>query len=431
MQPNNIQKSYKVIIMGAAGRDFHNYNVYFNKKKEYEVVAFTAAQIPFIDENREYKGIPIYPENKLEELIKRYNVSLVVLAYSDLSYDEVMHKASRVLATGANFLLLGPNDTMLKSTKPVISVCAVRTGCGKSMVVRYIYKILKEEGLKPIVIRHPMPYLDFSSKYYEHIRDLKKRDNITIEEREEIEPLLEKSIPICIGSDYKEVLKIAESKGNVIIWDGGNNDFPFIKSNLEIVIVDPLRLGHETTYYPGEINLRRADVIIINKVNNAYENDVSKLEETCKKINPNANIFQFCSKIKIKESPKLLYGKKVLVIEDGPTLTHGNMTHGAAMIFAVDSHTKIVDPKPYAIGTIKRMLEEYSLEVLPAIGYNRLQIKELEKTINNVPCDYIISATPIILTNIMSINKPVIRVSYEVEERVNFKRRVLDLFLNF
>lgn len=418
-----------VIIMGAAGRDFHNFNVYFRKKEEFKVVAFTAAQIPFITD-RVYPpelagpfypdGIPICSEVELMELIRKYRVDLVVFSYSDLPHEYVMHKASTVLAAGADFLLLGPDSTMLRSKVPVISVCAVRTGCGKSMITRYICKILIKKGIKPVVIRHPMAYgnlLEKSVMRFETNKDM-DRHEITIEEREEFDPLLANGIIVYAGVDYEKILREAEKEGEVIVWDGGNNDLPFIKSDLEIVVLDPLRLGNEMSYHPGEANFRRANVLILNKINTAKAEDISAIVRRSKNINPSATLIKTESIITI-DSEESIRGKKVLVIEDGPTLTHGGMAYGAATIAAEKyGAQEIIDPRPYAVGTIKKIFENYPKlgKLLPAVGYSAQQIKDLEETINKVPCDSVLSATPADLSILLNINKPVLRVEYEIQE---------------
>jgi len=415
--------------MGAAGRDFHNFNVYFRKKEEFKVVAFTAAQIPFITD-RVYPpelagpfypdGIPICSEVELMELIRKYRVDLVVFSYSDLPHEYVMHKASTVLAAGADFLLLGPDSTMLRSKVPVISVCAVRTGCGKSMITRYICKILIKKGIKPVVIRHPMAYgnlLEKSVMRFETNKDM-DRYEITIEEREEFDPLLANGIIVYAGVDYEKILREAEKEGEVIVWDGGNNDLPFIKSDLEIVVLDPLRLGNEMSYHPGEANFRRANVLILNKINTAKAEDISAIVRRSKNINPSATLIKTESIITI-DSEESIRGKKVLVIEDGPTLTHGGMAYGAATIAAEKyGAQEIIDPRPYAVGTIKKIFENYPKlgKLLPAVGYSAQQIKDLEETINKVPCDSVLSATPADLSILLNINKPVLRVEYEIQE---------------
>jgi len=419
----------KVIIMGAAGRDFHNFNVFFRDNEEYEVVAFTATQIPDI-EGRKYPpelagklypdGIPIYSEDELEDLIKKFKVDFVVFAYSDVSHEYVMNRASRAMAAGASFMLLGPSHTMLTSTKPVISVCAVRTGSGKSQTTRRVAEILKKLGKKTVVIRHPMPYGDLTKQVVQRFGSFEDLDkhNCTIEEREEYEPHIDRGNVVYAGVDYEKILRQAEQEADVILWDGGNNDFPFFKPDLHIVVVDPHRPGHEVTYHPGETNLRLADVIVINKIDTAYPEDIQIVRENSRSANPRAVIIEAASPIFV-ENYEAIKGKKVLVIEDGPTLTHGEMSYGAGYVAAEKyGAAEIVDPRPYAVGSIKETYEKYTqLEViLPAMGYSPKQLKELEETINAVPADLVIVATPINLGKILKINKPYVRVKYELQE---------------
>ncbi len=419
----------KVIIMGAAGRDFHNFNVFFRDNEEYEVVAFTATQIPDI-EGRKYppeltgklypNGIPIYAEDELEDLIKKFKVDFVVFAYSDVSHEYVMNRASRAMAAGASFMLLGPSHTMLTSTKPVISVCAVRTGSGKSQTTRRVAEILKKLGKKTVVIRHPMPYGDLTKQVVQRFGSFEDLDkhNCTIEEREEYEPHIDRGNVVYAGVDYEKILRQAEQEADVILWDGGNNDFPFFKPDLHIVVVDPHRPGHEVTYHPGETNLRLADVIVINKIDTAYPEDIQIVRENSRSANPGAVIIEAASPIFV-ENYEAIKGKKVLVIEDGPTLTHGEMSYGAGYVAAEKyGAAEIVDPRPYAVGSIKETYEKYTqLEViLPAMGYSPKQLKELEETINAVPADLVIVATPINLGKILKINKPYVRVKYELQE---------------
>jgi predicted GTPase len=422
------QKPIRTIIMGAGGRDFFNFLRYFKDNPNYRVVAFTAAQIPGIEKRsfpkelagRLYKkDIPIYPEERLEELIKKFKVQLVVFAYSDVSHEYVMHRASVALANGADFILLGPKSTMLNSTKPVISVCAVRTGAGKSQTTRKIAKILRKKGRNVVVIRHPMPYGNLKKQKIERFEtfdDLKKYD-VTIEEREEFEPLIKNGIVVYAGVDYEKILRKAEKEADVIIWDGGNNDFSFIKSNLYIVVTDPHRVGHELRYHPGEANLRMADVVIVNKIDSAKKSDIEKLKKNIKLANPKAKIILAKSVVYV-DKPGLIKNKKVIVVEDGPTLTHGGMSFGAGTIAAKKYGSEIIDARKYAIGSIKKVYKKYShlKKELPAMGYSRKQIKELETTINRAKCDAVIDATPANLTKIMKINKPVVQVSYELEE---------------
>jgi len=417
-----------VIIMGAAGRDFHNFNVYFRNNNAYEVVAFTATQIPGI-EGRMYppelagpnypKGISIYPEEELPRLIRERNVDQVIFAYSDVSHEYVMHKASIVLANGADFRLMGPKTTMLKAKVPVISVGAVRTGSGKSQTSRQVAKILKDKGLKVVVIRHPMPYGDLTKQVCQRFASYEDLDKYecTIEEREEYEPHIDNGIIVYAGVDYEEILRSAESEADIIVWDGGNNDLPFYKPDLHIVVVDPHRAGHEITYHPGETNLRMANVVIVNKVDTANPQNVKQVKDNVKLVNPNAIVLDAASPI-TADNPELIKGKRALVIEDGPTLTHGNMPYGAATIIAQKlGATEIVDPKPYAVGSIKQAYKKYAHlgALLPALGYGEKQIAELKETIDKTPCDVIVIGTPIDLRRIMTITKPSVRVNYELK----------------
>ncbi len=423
-----IMQKTKVIIMGAAGRDFHNFNVYFRNNEAYEVVAFTATQIPGI-ERRNYptelagpsypKGIPIYPEDDLPKLIKENDVDQVVFAYSDVSHEYVMHKASAVLANGPDFRLMGPKTTMLKSKVPVISVCAVRTGAGKSQTSRQVAKILKNKGLRVAAIRHPMPYGDLRKQIWQRFasyEDLNKYE-CTIEEREEYEPHIDNGIIVYAGVDYEKILREAEKESDVIVWDGGNNDLPFYRPDLHIVVADPHRPGHELTYYPGETNLRMADVIIINKVDTADPQNVKQVKENIKMVNPKATVLDAASPV-TADRPELIKGKRVLVIEDGPTLTHGNMPYGAGTIMAKTSGAgEIIDPKPYAIGSIKEAYKKYPHlgALLPALGYSEKQVAELKETIDHVPCDVVVIGTPIDLRRVIMISKPTVRVRYELK----------------
>lgn len=433
----------KVIIMGAAGRDFHNFNTFFRNNDEYEVVAFTATQIPNI-EGRRYPstlagklypdGIPIFPENELPDLIKKYNVDIVVFSYSDVSHEYVMHKASIALSNGANFMLLGPKDTQINSIKPIISICAIRTGSGKSQTTRRVTEILKEIGLKPVVIRHPMPYGDLEKQRvqrFEKIEDMDKA-NCTIEEREEYEPHINRGIVVYAGVDYEEILRSAEKEADIIVWDGGNNDFPFYKSDLQIVVVDPLRAGNETTYHPGEVNFLSADVIVVNKVDTSSFENVQKIRDAIYKNNPDAIVVEAASPIFIDGYEKIK-GKRVIVVEDGPTLTHGNMSYGAGFVAAKKFGAKeIVDPRPYIKGTIKEAFEKYPqiTQILPALGYGENQLKELEDVINTIPADLVIVATPINLGRIIKMNKENVRVLYELQEigKPNLKEIILEKF---
>jgi len=417
----------KVIIMGAAGRDFHNFNVYFRKNRDYEVVAFTATQIPGI-EGRIYppelagpnysKGIPIYPEQDLPKLIKEYNVDQVIFAYSDVSHEYVMHKASVALACGADFRLMGPKTTMLKANVPVVSIGAVRTGSGKSQTSRQVAKTLKNKGFRVVVIRHPMPYGDLRRQICQRFASYEDLDKYecTIEEREEYEPHIDNGIIVYAGIDYEKILQEAEKDADIIVWDGGNNDLPFYKPDLHIVVADPHRAGHEITYHPGEANLLMANVVIINKVDTADPKNVEKVKENVRKVNPNARILDAASPI-TADKPELIKGKRVLVIEDGPTITHGNMPYGAAAILSRRLGGEIVNPKPYAMGSIRETYEKYTHieNVLPAIGYGGKQILDLKETIDRTPCDVVVIGTPIDLRRIITINKPTVRVKYELQ----------------
>ena len=415
--------------MGAAGRDFHNFNVYFRKNDHYEVVAFTAAQIPKI-ENRIYppelagplypQGIRIYPEQELPTLIKKLNVDQVILAYTDLSHLTVMNKASLVLACGADFWLMGPKSTMLESSLPVISVCAVRTGCGKSQTTRKICRILREKGLRVVVIRHPMPYGDLRKQVCQRFADYEDLDryNTTIEEREEYEPHIDQGDVVYAGVDYEKILREAEKEADVIVWDGGNNDFPFYRPDLHIVLVDPHRPGHELTYYPGETNVRMADVVIINKIDTAKPDHVEEAISNVKKLNPEATVIKAASPLTV-ENPELIRDKRVLVVEDGPTLTHGGMSYGVGIIAARKYAAKeIVDPRPYAVGSIREVFRNYPQigSLLPAMGYSPEQIRELKETIEAVDCDSVIIGTPIDLRRFLKINKPTVRIKYDIQE---------------
>lgn len=418
-----------VIVMGAAGRDFHNFNVYYRDRKDLRVVAFTATQIPDI-EDRKYPavlagnlypdGIPIFPEEKLSSLIKKYEVTEVCFSYSDVSHEYIMHKASQVLATGANFTLLGPQETMIKSNLSVISVCAVRTGCGKSQTSRKIALLLKEKGKRIVVIRHPMPYGDLAKQKVQRFatyEDMIKHE-CTIEEMEEYEPHIKNGIVVYAGVDYGAILEEAEKEADIILWDGGNNDIPFYHSDLEIVVVDPHRPGHELLYHPGETNFRRAQVIVINKMDTAQKEKIDQILENIKTFNPQATILRANSAIFVPEGNDIAR-KKVLVIEDGPTLTHGEMPYGAGIIAATKyGALKIVDPRPFAVGSIRETFQKYAHldRVLPAMGYGEEQMAELAHTIDKVPCDLVISATPIDLSRLIKTEKRILRVTYELEE---------------
>ena len=434
----------KVIIMGAAGRDFHNFNVYFKDNEEFEVVAFTATQIPDIS-NRIFppelsgklypKGIPIYPEEKLPELIKKNSVDTIVFAYSDLPNQYVMEKSAIVNAAGADFVLMGTENTMIKSTKPVIAVCAVRTGSGKSQVARKLFKIFRDKGYKVASIRHPMPYdPNLTTQIVQRFASYEDLDryNCTIEEREEYEPYIDMGGVVFAGVDYEKILREAEKEADVIIWDGGNNDFSFIKPDILITITDPHRAGHELTYYPGELNARQADIVIINKVNTAKVEDIDTVQENIKKINPDATIIKGISTIISDEQDKIK-DKRVLVIEDGPTVTHGGMMYGAGRIAAERWGAKeIVDPRPYAVGSIVKTFEKYThlLNVLPAMGYGKKQIRELEQTINNADVDLVVIGTPIDITRVLKSSKPIVRVKYGVGDETGEElEKVADGFI--
>ena len=427
----------KVIIMGAAGRDFHNFNVYFRDNPRYEVVAFTATQIfgiagrryPSVLSGRLYpRGIPIYDEEQLRYLVVKHNIEEVVLAYSDLSHDYVMQKAELVLSTGASFTLLGPSDTQIKSKKPVIAVCAVRTGVGKSEVTRYVGEVLKKLGKRYVVIRHPMPYGVLKKQVwqrYETYEDLKKY-NCTIEEREEYEPHIKRGEILYAGVDYEEILKRAEKEVDVIVWDGGNNDFSFYQPDLLITLVDPHRPGHELKYYPGQANMMMADVVLINKENTARKSQIDLVRTNVKKFNPRAVIVDGASLITLTK-PKLIKGKRVLVVEDGPTLTHGGMSYGAGSLAAKKYGCKLVDPRPYARGSLKEVFKKFKqlTNVLPAEGYSNKQLSELQATINAIPADAVVIGTPIRLDMLVKINKPTVRVSYNFKELGNRLPRII------
>lgn len=419
----------KTIIMGAAGRDFHNFNVYFRDNEEYRVAAFTATQIPDI-EGRKYPsilagklypdGIPIYPEKDLTKYIKELEVSEVFFSYSDVSHEYIMHKASEVMSAGASFTLLGPRETMIKSKLPLISICAVRTGCGKSQTSRKTALILKEKGKRVVVIRHPMPYGDLTEQKVQRFatyEDMMKH-KCTIEEMEEYEPHINNGIVVYAGVDYGAILEEAEKEADIILWDGGNNDIPFYEADLEIVVVDPHRPGHELKYHPGETNFRRAQVLIINKIGTTEKENVEMVLNNIKKFNPEATIIRANSPIFISEAEEVA-GKTVLVIEDGPTLTHGGMPYGAGIIAAEKyGAAKITDPRPYAVGSIKEIFQKFPHldKVLPAMGYGREQMAELAQTIDKVDCDLVIGATPIDLGRLIKTNKKILRVTYELEE---------------
>ena len=424
-----MMKRIKILIMGAAGRDFHNFNVVFRDDPMYEVVAFTAAQIPNI-EGRRYpallagelypQGIPIRPEDELASLITHEDISQVVFSYSDISHVEVMHKASRVLALGADFRLLGSRATMLPSTKPVISICAVRTGAGKSPVARKTASLLKATGLQVAVVRHPMPYGDLVKQVVQRFATLDDitAANCTIEEREEYEPHIQQGTIVYAGVDYQQILKRAEGEADVIIWDGGNNDLPFFQPDLEIVLVDPHRAGDEEAYFPGEVNLLRADVLVLTKLDSALKANVASVRTRIAKINASAQVIDSTMPVRV-EAPENIRGARVLVVEDGPTLTHGGMSFGAGVMAANQyGAAELVDPRPFAVGSIKEVFATYPHigALLPAMGYGPQQIHELGETINRVDCDLVLIATPVDLVRVIPIRQRTCRVTYEFEE---------------
>lgn len=415
------------IILGAAGRDFHDFNVYFRDNPDYRVVAFTATQIPYIS-NRTYpaslagkfypKGVPIYPEDELEELIESERVTDVFFSYSDVSNQYVMNLASVAQSKGASYHLLGPADTMIRSKKPVVAVVAVRTGAGKSTISRRVADVLLKAGLKPVAVRHPMPYGDLSIpvQRFSTYRDL-DRFHTTVEEREEYEGHIAKGVVVYAGIDYQAILDQAEKEADVILWDGGNNDFSFYSPDLNIVVADPLRVGDELGYYPGETNVRMADIIVINKVNMANKKAVKELVENCKKLNPRARIVMTRSEA-LLDKPQLVRKKRVLVVEDGPSVTHGGLSIGAGAAAAKGMGATLVDPRGKAVGSIRTAYQRFPKlgRVLPALGYNEGQLKELEESINRVDCDAVVLGTPCDLTKIINIKKPVARVRFEAFE---------------
>ncbi len=433
------------MIMGAAGRDFHNFNVFFKDNEDYEVVAFTATQIPNIDD-RKYpselagklypRGIPIYSESELTGLIKEHHVDEVVFSYSDVSHEYVMHRASEIQAAGASFVIMGAEQTMLKSKVPVIAVCAVRTGCGKSAATKKICQILKEAGKKIVVVRHPMPYGDLirqSVQRFETYEDLALH-NCTIEEMEEYEPHIEQGTVVYAGVDYEAILRKAEGEADIVIWDGGNNDLPFFKPDVHITLVDPHRPGHEVTFYPGESNLILANIVIISKEETADVENINIVKDNIKKTNPKAAVIDASLNITVEDS-EIIKGRKVLAVEDGPTVTHGGMAYGAAVIAAQKHRSSaIVDPRPFAVGSIKETFKKYPDigNLLPAMGYDQKQILELEETINRTDCDVVIIGTPIDLSKIIKINKPVVRAKYEFQEisKPGLNDMIMDLLLD-
>ncbi len=417
----------RVIILGAAGRDFHDFNTYFRGNSDYEVVGFTATQIPNISgrvypaeiAGAEYPhGIPILPEQELEGIIARERIDFCIFSYSDISHEYVMHLASRVLAAGAGFTLLGPQQVMLQSIRPVVSVCAVRTGSGKSQTTRHVVARLRDFGRTPVVIRHPMPYGDLNKQRVQRFKTYEDLDSheVTIEEREEYEPHVRSGTIVYAGVDYEAILRQAEEDGDVVLWDGGNNDLPFYKPDLHIVIADPHRPGHELTYHPGEANLRMADVVIINKCDSARPDDIETVRRNIDAVNPRARVFVARSPVSV-DNPELLEGKRVLAVEDGPSLTHGDLRFGAASL-AAKNHgaAELVDPRPFAVGSIVGTFAKYSNTgpVLPAMGYGEEQIAELQATIQNSDAEVVVVGTPIDLARLIEIDKPVVKVSYDL-----------------
>lgn len=419
----------KVVIMGAAGRDFHNFNLLFRDRPEYEVVAFTAAQIPDI-EGRTYppvlagglypQGVPIRAEEELEAIVREHAIDEVWFSYSDVSHLDLMHKGSQVVAWGAHFGICSATRTMVRSSRPVIAITAVRTGVGKSQTTRYISGLLRELGKKVVAVRHPMPYGDLAKQAVQRFATYEDLDlhETTIEEREEYEPHIDNGFVVYAGVDYEKILRQAEEEAEVILWDGGNNDTPFYKPDLHITLVDPHRPGHELSYYPGETNLRMSDLLIVNKVNTADPANVETVLENCRRANPRARVIQCRSVVKV-DHPELIRGKRALVVEDGPTLTHGGMTYGAGWFAAKDAGAaEIVDPVPYAVGSIRETYAKYpnARQILPAMGYGEKQIRELEATIEAVPADVVVEGTPIELKRILRVSKPIADVRYELEE---------------
>jgi predicted GTPase len=422
----------KIVILGAAGRDFHNFNVLYRNDPDVKVVAFTATQIPDIA-GRSYppvlagplypQGIPIVEEAEIEELIEREGIDEAIFSYSDVSHQDVMHLASRVNAAGANFVLAGKERTQLKSKLPVISICAVRTGCGKSPTTRRVAELLRKDGWHPVVIRHPMPYGDLAAQACQRFACLKDLDlhQCTIEEREEYEPHLVEGTIVYAGVDYEKILRRAEQDGDLILWDGGNNDTSFYRSDLEIVVLDSHRVGHELSYHPGEINFRSADILIINKVDSANAFELEELRKHCRQFNPEALVIEAACEI-TTPNPEMVRGKRALVIEDGPTLTHGGMAYGAGVICARNcGAASLVDPRPYGVGSINGTFAKYPhlSTVLPAMGYSETQRRELEQTIDRAPCDIVVVATPIDLASVIHLSKPSVRVKYELRERTH------------
>ena len=418
----------KVLILGAAGRDFHNFNVFFRENEDYEVVGITATQIPGIDDKKYPSelsgdlypdGIPIMPEEDLEEIIEKNGVEICVMAYSDLSYQTVMRMSSRVNAAGADFMLMGTKNTMLESEKPLLAVCASRTGCGKSQTSRYIVELLREMGKKVVAIRHPMPYGDLAKQRVQRFADYSDLDkhDCTIEEREEYEPYIDRGLVVYAGVDYGAILEEAEKEADIILWDGGNNDTPFYRPDLHITVVDPHRPGDEISYYPGETNVRLADVVIINKELTAYPEDIEEVRQNVMEANPDTTVIDAASPITV-EDPSQIRGKRVLVVEDGPTVTHGGMGYGAGFIAATKfGAAEIVDPREYLVDSLKETFDKYDHleDILPAMGYGEDQVKDLEDTIKRVPCDVIVTGTPIDISRVLTADKPIIRARYDLQ----------------
>jgi predicted GTPase len=431
----------RVVIMGAAGRDFHNFNVLYRGHLEYEVVAFTATQIPNIS-GRTYppvlagpeypQGIPILPEEDLPSLVRAKGVDLVVLAYSDLPEIEVMHKGSIALAAGASFLLAGPKDTMLASTKPVLSVCAVRTGAGKSPLTRFVSRFLRSRGYRIAIVRHPMPYGDLAAQAVQRFARLEDLDtaHCTIEEREEYEPHLRDGAVVFAGVDYEAILRAAERESDVVLWDGGNNDFPFYRSDLQIVVADPHRPGHELSYYPGEVNFRMADVIVVSKTDSALPENVASVEANAARVNPKAETLRGALAL-TADQPDRLRGRRVVVIEDGPTITHGGMAYGAGTLMARAHDATILDARPFAVGSIARVYEQYPhlKNILPAMGYSPEQVQELEETIRRSKADFVVDGSPVNLSHLIRVDVPIVNVGYLYDDLQGRMAGVLERFV--
>jgi predicted GTPase len=417
----------RVLIMGAAGRDFHNFNTVYRTDEDAEVVAFTATQIPFIEDRiypaelagpRYPNGIPIHLEDELSDLMADLKVDDVVFAYSDVSHEYVMHRASMALAEGSNFVILGPDATMLDAVVPVVSICAVRTGSGKSQTTRKVIQSLREAGRSTVVVRHPMPYGDLLAQRAQRFASLEDLDRagVTVEEREEYEPHIAAGTVVYAGVDYADILERAQRECDVLVWDGGNNDLPFFRPTVHLVVADPLRAGHELSYHPGETNLRMADVVVINKVDSATDEQVAAVERSIREVNAQAGVIKAASPVTV-DDPDRLAGARVLVIEDGPTLTHGNMKYGAGVVAARQAGAEVVDPRPHAVGTLGETFRKYDVgPVLPAMGYSPQQLAEMEQIVEATDCDLVVIATPVDLRRIMKLSKPAVRVTYELEE---------------